>query len=268
MNKYVTSRSKKIMGKQLLRIYKGWTKGFLHSPSKSYSQYGEDLVVYNYFGAEKTEEFHVDIGCFHPKQIPNSYIFHKQGRKGLAVDIDKHKTDLFTALRKGRCDVMVAAATGPNSLGNTSDVYLFQNGWSEIDTLDKESAIYQRDIQKRGEFTVDKINTIGINQLLDKLPHINLLNIDAEGIDIDIMQHIDLTRFQIDVTLFEDNKKWGGPDFINEKMPRHGYKLLFCSKGSVCFAKAKIQHNEVNFCKSLALQIATIDNFLARKTYS
>ena len=69
------------------------------------------------------------------------------------------------------------------------------------------------------------------------MPKINFLNIDVEGLDTEILENIDLKKNKIDVILYEDNDHWGGSTKIKEKMKLYGYKLLFISGGSVCFAK-------------------------------
>ena len=93
---------RRIAGKSLLRFYRGWVRGFMVTPQKSFSQKGEDLIISNFFG-NQAMGYYMDIGCFHPKQISNTYLFHLAGWHGLAVDVDAYKADLFKKVRRGRC---------------------------------------------------------------------------------------------------------------------------------------------------------------------
>ena len=231
---------RQIAGQRLLRLYRGWLKGFLVKPQKSFSQKGEDLIVLNFFGKE-SDGYYLDIGCFHPKHISNTHILHQLGWHGFAIDIDSYKTNLFERTRSGRCKTMVAAVVGRASDDTIAEVYRFGDkaGWSDIDTLDYDAAVWQRDIKKAGEFRTESINVIGINDLLSKLPKVNFLNIDVEGMDAAILEAIDLETYDIDVILFEDNINWGGAETIKAKLDRNGYSLLFVSVGSVCYCKQR-----------------------------
>ena len=96
---------------------------------------------------------------------------------------------------------------------------------------------WQRDVKNAGEFRAETIGTIGINELLAGLPNVNFLNIDVEGLDVEIIKALDLEKYDIEVILFEDNVNRGGSKTIQKKLLNHGYELLFISGGSVCYCK-------------------------------
>ena len=139
---------------------------------------------------------------------------------------------------------MVAAVVGASSKTKTAEVYRFgdEAGWSDIDTLDYDSAVWQRDVRGAGQFRTETINVIEINDLLEQLPPVNFLNIDVEGMDTEILHAIDLEKHAIDVILFEDNSNWGGSGKIKAKLDRHNYSLLFVSAGSICYCKRHTEH--------------------------
>ena len=64
---------------------------------KSYSQYGEDLIIDSFFKhhAPIKSGNYLDIGCYHPVGISNTYLLHRRGWQGLVVDIDDYKLELF-----------------------------------------------------------------------------------------------------------------------------------------------------------------------------
>lgn len=227
-------------GSHVLAFFRGYMKGFFTNPTKSYAQKGEDLIVAGYFSQPG---FYLDIGCFHPKHISNTYLLHKMGWRGCAVDIDQHKVDLFDRVRGPRCRTMVRAIVGDRGGRDSTEVFKFggKAGWSDIDTLDRATAEEYQIARGYGDYTVEQVAVLAINELLNDLPHVNFLNIDVEGLDGELIDALDLDRFPIDVVLFEDNAVWGSTMERRRKFARHGYEPLFVSGGSVCFAKPKTQ---------------------------
>ena len=214
-------------------------------PKKSYSQKGEDLIVHAFFGKRKNG-YYLDIGSFHPTWISNTHLFHKHGWKGTVVDIDQYKLDLFKLLRKTKVQILRAAVIPRKTKENKINVYKFftKRGWSDVDTLDFKTAEKLKN-NGRGEYLIEKIQTIDINSLLNKLPKINFLNIDIEGLDTKVVNAIDFDKFEIDVILFEDNDYYGGQKKLIKKLEEKGYFHLFTSGGSVCYAlKEKINNQK------------------------
>ncbi len=68
-------------------------------PKKTYSMYGEDLIIQNFF-KKKTKGFYVDIGCYHPLDGSNTFLLYKKGWNGINVDLNKISIDLFNKARK------------------------------------------------------------------------------------------------------------------------------------------------------------------------
>ena len=44
-------------------------------PKKTYSMYGEDLIIQNFF-KKKTKGVYVDIGCYHPLDVSNTFLIY------------------------------------------------------------------------------------------------------------------------------------------------------------------------------------------------
>lgn len=66
---------------------------------ESYSQCGQDLFVYNLI--KKNEGSFLDLGCYLPKKINNTYLLEINGWKGVSIDIHDYskewecRTNLF-----------------------------------------------------------------------------------------------------------------------------------------------------------------------------
>lgn len=209
--------------------------GHIKRPRLSYSQKGEDLLVSSFFKNDFMG-YYLDIGGFHPRWISNTHILSQRGWRGTVVDLDEQKLNFFHFARGKSVKTIKAAVCGEAS-GGHRDVYRFRDrhGFSDIDTLDRETA----DEKVRlgwGTYDIGKIDVISINSLLEVLPPVNFLNIDVEGLDTEIILHLDLLRHKIDLILFEDTKFFGGSKQVVEKLTSNGYEHLFTSGGSVCFA--------------------------------
>src|SRR5205085_11315571 len=51
----------------------------------SYSQYGEDVLLWHYFG-EKKNGFFVEAGANHPTKCSQTWLFEQNGWKGILVE--------------------------------------------------------------------------------------------------------------------------------------------------------------------------------------
>lgn len=213
----------------------GFLYGYVTKIEKSYSQKGEDLLLKSYFDHKKIKHgFYLDIGCFHPRWISNTHKLHKAGWNGVAIDIDKFKLKAMKIMR-GESVKTILGAVGNCATGNFGTIYKFNRIWSDIDTLDKSTA-EQYKLEGRGEYSEETIEILNINSILEKCEHVNLINIDVEGIDHLIVNNIDFKKYLPDVILFEDNRNWGGNIETQLLLKKQGYELLFISAGSVCYA--------------------------------
>jgi len=215
---------------------------FLRPRRISYSQKGEDLIIRSYFRESAISRrglkigTYLDIGSWHPNCISNTALLHKSGWSGYAIDIDMYKLKFMKAVRREKVNIIHAAVT-PSTSGY-AEVYRFgtPGDWSDIDTLDKGAADFAVENWGTGSYQIDRINTIGINELLSQLPYINVLNIDIEGLDGPVIEALDIDRFPIDFILYEDNT---GRNFdaVYKKLSNNGYKLLLNCGGAVAFGR-------------------------------
>jgi hypothetical protein len=206
-------------------IYKriGILYGFMKRPSVSYSLYGEDIVISHLFhelGIAKG--VYVDIGSFHPKWISNTHLLATSGWTGVAVDIDKFKTDLFTKYRNG-CQSITAAVTA-NDDEKKIKCYCFDRLLSEWDTLSLDEAEL-RSSTWGVKFEETEIETIGINDVLKATGtnFIDYINIDIEGIDEDLIHAIDFKLYNIKCIQFENNHFFKGKASVQKKLDEVGF---------------------------------------------
>jgi hypothetical protein len=85
------------MYKPMIKIYDKFINRHYH---KSYSQEGEDLILYRILYGKINKGFYVDVGAHHPKRFSNTYFFYKRGWCGINIEpmpgskkiFDKYRT--------------------------------------------------------------------------------------------------------------------------------------------------------------------------------
>lgn len=197
--------------------------------NESYSQFGEDLLIMRFFHKTKKVKY-LDIGAFHPIKHSNTYKIHKyKYNGGTVVDIEKEKLNNF---KKKRSNIeIICAAVVPNHFSKKIlTMYNFDIMYSEIDTLDLKMALKQKN-QRNINFRSNKINTIKINELLKK-DNFDFLNIDIEGLDIEVINSIDFKYiYKPRLIVFESHE---GLNKV-ENLEKNGYKLLFFMGKSIAY---------------------------------
>lgn len=220
----------------------GAAYGYLVRPRRSFSQFGEDLIVASFFeevGVRRGR--YVDIGAFHPRWLSNSHLLATKGWSGVVVDVDHKKVRLCTMARR-RCSGITAAVAPAGSPSHVS-LYSFQRLWSEIDTLSREDAEECR--RRLGiPFHAVEIPSIGVNEVLSvscgERGRVDFLNIDLEGIDEEILGEIDFDRFEVGLICFENNDVFGGTSASIAMLKARGYRHLATAGGSHLYVRADL----------------------------
>ena len=196
--------------------YKFFTK------KKSYSQFGEDLVVNDFF--KNFVGRYVDIGCYHPIKYNNTALLHKKGWKGVNIDLNQKSIDLFNACRKN--DLNITACLSDK----IEEVTIYLD--SEFSAL---NSIY---VDNSKNFKFKDLKKISVKtKIFPELikDNFDFLNIDCEGNDFKILKTIDFKRYTpkiINIEVSLDYKK----DIYNY-MDLNGYKILDIKSLSHIFIK-------------------------------
>ena len=90
------------MLKKILRklhiIHSIYIKHKFFIKKKSYSMDNEDTVILKYF-KDRKNGFYVDVGCYHPIHINNTYLLYKKNWHGINIDTSQFSIDLFNYMR-------------------------------------------------------------------------------------------------------------------------------------------------------------------------
>lgn len=149
----------------------------LKANRKTYSQFGEDLFIENFFKDQKIGRY-VDLGAFHPMRLSNTYLLYKKGWSGTNVDLNPITIDLFDIARSN--DKNICGLIGEEN-GLLKDVYF--EDWSAANSLTENENL--KDKKQMETKTFESL----INHDFD------FLNIDLEGHDYEILKTINFKKF-------------------------------------------------------------------------
>ena len=171
--------------------------GYLKAPKKSFSLYGEDLLVLELFNYS-SDGIYVDIGAFHERWISNTHALSKLGWAGVVNDVENGK--LFSFKARQNCHSFVGAVVPKGFSDDEIILYKFKRMSSEYDTIDKKTA---DDYVSRHKLCYDCVSVpaIPINTLLE-------------------------------VVQFEDNFNLGGTPILRSHMAICGYSLIASQGGT------------------------------------
>ena len=193
---------------------------------KTYSQWGEDLVIDNFF-KDKIGKY-VDIGCFHPIRHSNTCLLFNRGWSGVNIDVNPASIDQFNIVRK--TDVNVLAAVSDQT-GKQVDFY-FEHYFSTINSM------YTRHLDElKVKYIKQKVYTKKFTDIV--ISNFDFLNIDCEGEDYNILKTIDLNKFSPELICIEivDDEKT--KKLVHDYLLKFNYKLLSVRRYSYLYEKIK-----------------------------
>lgn len=182
-------------------------------PLESFSQNGEDRIAWEYLGAS-SEGFFVEVGANDPVLLSQTWFFEQRGWRGILVEPQPHMADKLRQVRKG--SVVVEAGAGSPAMSGTATLKETRaHAWSYIKgEPNQEEVIREVEVAIR---TLDAIfEELGVER-------IDLLSIDTEGMEIDVLNGLDLQRWQPRLIFLEDHLDDLELFFY---MRRRGYRLV------------------------------------------
>lgn len=202
-----------------------WTCSAKHQ-LPSYAQCGEDRILAFIFHVLRIDRpSYLDIGAHHPYMLNNTYIFYKQGSRGISIEPDP---SLFSAISKAR-PKDINLQIGINTQKGELPFYLMDvptlNTFSESEAR-KYCEESQHRIVQTIKVQVDTVSNVINTYHAGIFP--DLLTIDAEGMDEIILDSIEFSRAKPLVICAEtlEYTRIGTPrknSAIAERLSRHGY---------------------------------------------
>lgn len=166
-----------------------------------YAQWGEDVVLEQFLGdAAAVRSCFIDVGCFHPRKYNNTWRLYQKGWRGINVDVDRVKLDVFNLVRPGDENVCCAIGNGPSA----ATLYSFGH-YSVLSTLDAVKAA-----EYRGLGYICEERPVQVRTLTDvfersrfRRREIALLSIDVEGHEESVLRSLDFARHRPRLILCE-----------------------------------------------------------------
>lgn len=167
-----------------------------------FSQTGEDAILLQLMETDGSNPpgFYVDIGCFDPQNISNTYLFYGLGWNGINVDPNPNTIARFQKQRPR--DTNVLAACG--SHGGHLDYYSFSDG--QYNTLDSNRQAEVSQVTTLQNVTKVEVCTLAalLDTFLPKDKTIDFLSVDVEGMDLEVLRSNDWCKFRPSFVVVED----------------------------------------------------------------
>lgn len=170
--------------------------------SESYSQEGEDLLVYRYVESENSGMgFYVDVGAHHPIRFSNTYLLYQRGWRGINIEPTPGSKKLFDNIRSR--DINLECAIGEREEHKT--LYMFNDPALNTTNLKMKERVEKIDhykLVRAEEITVFPLEVI-LNKYLPKNIAIDLLTIDVEGNDFSVLKSNNWDKYKPKFILIE-----------------------------------------------------------------
>lgn len=160
----------------------------------SYSQSGEDIIIKFFFDVIKIKyPTYLDLGAHHPYNLSNTALFYDQGCRGVNVEADPDLFERFSSIRKEDINLNNLVS----KTAKKSKFYIMSSP-----TLNTMSYDVAKEIEDTTEFRIKRIleiDSISINDIFQKYfsgKDIDFLNIDLEGIELEILKGFNLAEFR------------------------------------------------------------------------
>lgn len=219
---------------------------FSHSALQSHSQFNEDLLI-DFLLGSKNEGFYVDVGANEPVYNNNTKRFYDRGWSGINIEPG---SNLHLDLCKARPrDINLNLGVGSQSGELT--FYQIESDPS-LSSFDSETA--QRMATYFGRtitpipIVVLPLREILAQHALDK--PIDFMSVDAEGVDLDVLESNDWENYRPTLLLVEMNNQ---PKEIIRFLNEHDFFLVFNNEYNGLFIDLKTSNPDL---KTLLRNIA------------
>lgn len=186
--------------------------------SRDKTQFGEQSVL-----LELVPPYgqYIDVGAGLPVSGSNTFFLYKMGWRGVLVD-PLLKSQIFSKILRPRDKFLRCA------IGNNSSSYFYEFYPYQFSTMSDEVAQNLISLSRAILLRKRRIDVVSLNEIFQytKNEVFTFLNIDAEGVDLEVIKSLDFGRFKPNIICIEDwqySKK--GTSEIHDFLTSENYKL-------------------------------------------
>ena len=215
----------------------------------SVAQSGEDTIVeyvLMVLGIKLSDEYYLDLGANHAKQLSNTYMLYKKGMRGVLVEANPQ---LIGELKFYRSEDVILNKCISNHSDESLQFYIMSGDGLSCTSRDAVNEMIEKNPQLYIKDTIT-VDTITVNQILQKYfsKAPILLSIDIEGQEESILQTLDYDKYapliviveRIDYGTTIATKK--RKDLIADIMSQNGYfEYAFTGINSIFINKRRLE---------------------------
>lgn len=214
---------------QLMLYLRGKRLKIVDNVSKiSYSQEGEDLLLKRLF-EDKINGFYVDVGAHHPYRFSNTCIFYANGWRGINIDPNPEAMTAFRLLRSSDINV----ETGVAERAGTLQYHYFDD--AALNSFDTKLVRWRLENTPYKVIDACVVPVRRLDEILEQHlsvgQHIDFLSVDAEGLDLSVLNSNDWSKYRPTCVLAESLAT-----VLEDVIATDLYKLM-ASNGYQLFAK-------------------------------
>lgn len=161
--------------------------------TKSYAQEGEDLILLRLLNRQ-SKGFYVDVGAHHPRRFSNTYLLFELGWHGINIDPNPETIALFKKDRPDDCNLLVGVSD------QSTELIYYRFNESALNTFDQRLAEERKKLPDYRLVDTIRVKVERLDILLERhLPQgqrVDFLSVDAEGLDLSILQSNDWRQFR------------------------------------------------------------------------
>jgi FkbM family methyltransferase len=171
---------------------------------RHYSQHGEDSLLWQVFGLDRTDGYFVEIGALDGHCLSNTFSFEEAGWTGLCVEAHETYFDLLRANRPRSWCVRAAVSSA-----DEAEVEFHANHRGSLSTLEPEREEHFRRHYAEwfGGFELQTVRQARLDTLLAEVgapARFDLLSIDVEGHELHVLAGLDFRRYAPRVVVLEE----------------------------------------------------------------
>ena len=207
----------------------------LQSVQFSFSQFGEDLAVLRLaqqFGL--AAGIYVDAGAYHPIFGSNTLLLHKQGWRGVNIDLSPERIAEFKRYRPKDYNIVACLSDSGSKVEIAHYEIPSTDRIVDSNNSRKLSIVGEQPIRFSTATTTTLSEVIGQSPF--RLEDVNYLNVDCEGSDLAVLRGLDFDRCHpriLSVEAFSNSDR----EAIVELLTPHGYQLDFIIPPAIIFGR-------------------------------